>query len=152
MSVLPRRLFGLGSLGIVAVGLAACGSSETDMSSGSETSSEQGVSTGGEGGGSGHVIVFEVTSTTATKADISMTTIDVNGAPLDQTFSNHGLPFSETVNLAPSQEIDIAMLKLGAQIKDGSDVTVSLTTDGGNAVTSSAEGENASATVFGESA
>ena len=146
MSVLPRRLFGLGSLSIVAAGLVACGSSD------SESSSEQSAtaSAGGEAPANG--ILFEVTSTTATMADITMTTVDVNGAPVEQTFNDRELPFSETVTLDPSQEIDTSMLKLSAQIKDGSDVTVSMTVNGGNTVTSTTEGENASAVVFGESA
>ncbi len=146
MSVLPRRLFGLGSLSIVAASLVACGSSD------SESSSEQSAtaSAGGEAPANG--ILFEVTSTTATMADITMTTVDVNGAPVEQTFNDRELPFSETVTLDPSQEIDTSMLKLSAQIKDGSDVTVSMTVNGGNTVTSTAEGENASAVVFGESA
>lgn len=148
MSVLPRRLFGLGSLSIVAAGLVACGSSDSESSS--EQSATASAGAGAEAPANG--ILFEVTSTTATTADITMTTIDVNGAPLEQTFNDRGLPFTETVTLAPSQEIDTSMLKLAAQIKDGSDVTVSMTVNGGNTVTSTAEGENASAVVFGESA
>lgn len=152
MSVVPRRVFGLGSLGIVAAGLAACGSSGSAAASGPETSSAQSAtaSAGGRGGASGRVILCEVTSTTATKADITMTTIAVNGAPLEQTLSARALPSSETVELDPSQEIDTTMVRLAAQINDGSDVTVSMTIDGSTA-TSSAEGENATAMVFGES-
>ena len=144
MSVLPRRLFGLGSLTIVAAGLAACGSSD------SESSAEQTATASPGAGAPG--ILFEVTSTTATMADITMTTVDVNGAPLEQTLNNRPLPFSETVSLGAAQAVDASMLSLSARIKDGSDVTVAMTVDGGTTVTSTAEGEGATAMVRGEGA
>lgn len=150
MSVLPRRLFGLGTLSIVVAGLAACGSSDSESSTAETTTANPAA---GNGTSSGRrTIVFEVTSTTASMADITMTTIDVNGSPVEETLSNRALPFSKTVDLDPAWEIDASMLGLTAQIKDGSDVTVSMTVDGGSTVTSSAEGENATAMVQGENA
>lgn len=148
MSVLPRRLFGLGSLSLVAAGLAACSSSDSETASGQSPTASSGAGEGAPGSG----VLFEVTSTTATTADVTMTSVDVNGAPLEQTFNNRELPFSDTLDLDPTREIDVTMLSLTAQIKNGSDVTVSMTINGGTPITSSAEGENATATVFGKSA
>ena len=145
MSVLPRRLFALGALSTVAVGLAACSSSD------SESSTAQTTAAAAEGAAPG-TILFEVTSTTATMADITMTTIGVNGSPVEEKVTNRALPFSKTVDFDPALAADQSMISLSAQILDGSDVTVSMTIDGGSTATSTAEGENATAMVQGDSA
>ncbi|MGK2349702.1 hypothetical protein [Actinomyces sp. W5033] len=148
---LSRRVLGLGALSIAAaVGLTACGSS------GSEASSGQSTAAGPAGGdvisADNHVIVFEVTSTTATSADITMTSIDANGSLSQEQLTDEALPFSKKVEIDGALTIDLSVASILAQVKDGTDATVSMTIDGGKPLTATGEGEYATAMVQGDSA
>ncbi|MCL3777733.1 MULTISPECIES: hypothetical protein [unclassified Actinomyces] len=162
-STLRRRVFGLGALSVVAAaGLAACGSSGSEdpstqstseeMAQAPESAAEEKPASEDVTSVDNHVIVFEVTSTTATTADITMTSIDANGSLSQEQLTDEGLPFSKTLEIDGALTIDVSAANILAQVKDGTDVTVSMTIDDGEPLTATGEGEFATAMVQGDSA
>lgn len=166
MTAMPRRVFALGTMGAVAaVALSACGSSdssdssttsaadstteteaaqaEEDASTAEETTEAADDSAGNSA--DNHKIVFEVTSTSATSADITMTSLDANGNISQEQLSDEALPFSKTVEIDGAVVFDASNANILAQAKDGTDITVSLTIDDNEPVSSSGSGQFATA-------
>ncbi|SHE25436.1 hypothetical protein [Actinomyces glycerinitolerans] len=160
MTAMPRRVFALGTVGAVAAfTLSACGSSdsadsssaagggstsETETSATSEeTAEESDVAAGNDAGK--HTIVFEVTSDTATTADITLTSLDANGNISQEQLSDEALPFSKTVEIDGAVVFDASNANVLAQAKDGTDITASIAIDDNEPVSSSGSGEFATA-------
>ncbi|WP_147681017.1 hypothetical protein [Actinomyces ruminicola] len=167
MTAIPRRVFALGTMSAVtAAALSACGSSgssdssessktdgaaatnEADAAGASEETSEAAAeeSDASSGGGSGkHTIVFEVTSDTATVADITMTSLDANGNISQEQLTDEALPFSKTVEIDGAVIFDASNANVLAQAKDGTDITASIAIDDNDPVSSSGSGQFATA-------
>lgn len=174
-STLSRRSFSLIAVSAVgALGLAGCGSSddssssesdsdtsaddaeETDEDSAEETESEEEAEDSDTDETSddaisadNHTIVFEATSDSATKADITITSADANGNLQQEQLTDEPLPFSKTVELDGSIVFDITAANMMAQAKDGEDIAISMTIDDNEPVTADASGLYATAAVQG---
>lgn len=96
-----------------------------------------------------HTIVFEVTSSTATTADITVTSLDANGNLSQEQKMGEPLPYTQTVDLDGSMAFDPTNANILAQAKDGSDITATITIDDNEPVTSSSNSQFATVTVMG---
>lgn len=163
MYALPRRAFGLGALTLAAAGLAACGSSDTGAASAPSAAGESAAMSEGAAAEASaavddamsidnHTIVFEVTSTSATMADITLTSLDANGSISQEQLTGEPLPFSKTVEIDGALTLDVSAANILAQVMEGTDVTVSMTVDGGAPITATGEGMFATAFVQGDGA
>ncbi|PHP53013.1 hypothetical protein [Actinomyces ruminis] len=160
MTAISRRVFALGTMGAVAaVALSACGSSDssdsssnadggstsdTEASPASEETTEESDASSGSNADK-HTIVFEVTSDTASTADITLTSLDANGNISQEQLSDEALPFSKTVEIDGSFVFDASNANILAQAKDGTDITASIAIDDNEPVSSSGSGEYATA-------
>lgn len=98
-----------------------------------------------------HKIVFEVTSSSATTADITITTLDANGNLSQEQKTDEPLPFTKTVEVDGSVVLDASNANMLVQAKDGEDITATLTIDDQAPVTSTGSGPFASTIVQGAS-
>ena len=87
-----------------------------------------------------HTIVFEVTSDTATTADITITSLDANGNISQQQLAAESLPFSKTIQIDGSILFDPTNANVLAQANDGTDISASVKVDDKPAVVSTGAG------------
>lgn len=87
-----------------------------------------------------HTIVFEVTSDTATTADITITSLDANGNINQQQLAAESLPFSKTIQIDGSVLFDPTNANILAQANDGTDISASVKVDDKPAVVSTGAG------------
>lgn len=98
-----------------------------------------------------HTIVFEVSSSTATKADITITSLDANGSLTQEQKANEDLPFTKTIEVDGSVVFDFSNANMLVQAKDGEDITATIKIDDQEPVTSTGSGPFATTVVQGAS-
>lgn len=96
-----------------------------------------------------HTLKFEVTSNSATTADITITSLDANGNISQQQLADQALPFSKTVEVDGSVALDMSNANIMAQAKDGTDISASVAIDDNAPVTSTGSGQYATAFAQG---
>jgi len=90
-----------------------------------------------------HNVTFTVTSNTATKADVTITSLDAKGNIQQQQENGVALPYTKTIEIDASVIFDASNANILAQVKDGEDITASVQIDDNKPSTSTSTGEYA---------